>query len=188
MWRAEELSRDIVTQQGKFVSISHLIIFLSSLFPSDFYITYLESYGPLAVLIFLRTQNIIKTDRKLQEKAGSGGRFSSTAYACMEELAYPNYGRCHDFIKFLVKVLQFYQGNFELATLYNCHEAYVKLKRLITTVLPSCKELRQILKQKRKQQNKLKRNSLSARDNQFSIYEENIIYIVILLVMESYYL
>jgi hypothetical protein len=35
-WRIEELSRDIVTHQ-------------------DYYITYLESYGPLAVLIYLRS-------------------------------------------------------------------------------------------------------------------------------------
>lgn len=107
----------------------------------------------------------------------------------MNELSYCNYGRCHDYIKFLVKVIQFYQGNLELAVDYKSQEAFTKLKKFLTKILPSCKELKKILKQKRKNTDKKqKKNKTTFGNNEFSIYEENIIYIVILLIMESFYL
>lgn len=72
----------------------------------------------------------------------------------MNELNYQNYGRSHDFIKFLVKILQFYQGNLELALDYNSQEAYTKLQKFLTSIVPSCRELRKILKHKRKTKEK----------------------------------
>lgn len=75
--------------------------------------TYLESYGPLAVLMFLRSQEIIKTEAKLE-----------AGYARLDQLTYVNTYDCHDYIKFLVKVLQFYMQNFELATKENDFEAF----------------------------------------------------------------
>jgi len=40
-WRIDELNKKVVVQK-------------------DFYITYLESYGPLSLLLYLRTQNLLK--------------------------------------------------------------------------------------------------------------------------------
>jgi len=68
-WRNEELSRDIVTNQ-------------------DFCVTYLESYGPLAVLIYLRSQNLVKTERKQQESLNLETGFEEFVYASMNELNY----------------------------------------------------------------------------------------------------
>lgn len=54
-------------------------------------------------------------------------------------------------------------------------------------VLPSCKELKHILKSKRKKKERdPKQNAFN--NKQFSIYEENIIYIVTLLMIESFHL
>lgn len=55
-------------------------------------------------------------------------------------------------------------------------------------IVPSCNELRKILKQKRKNKDKKFNKKKSIINDEFSIYEENIIYIVTLLIMESFYL
>lgn len=72
----------------------------------------------MAVLIYLRTQNMVKAERKQQEALNFKTGFEEFVYASMNELSYSNYGQCHDYIKFLIKVIQFYQGNLELATVY----------------------------------------------------------------------
>lgn len=48
---------------------------------------------------------MIKEERRIKEKNGDSKGFLNSEYASMDELAYPNYCRCHDYIKFLVKVL-----------------------------------------------------------------------------------
>ena len=75
--------------------------------------TYLESYGPLALLIYVRTQNAITLENQTE------------AYASIRELEHGSvptnsFGRRgisetsgdHDFIQFLVKVLSFYKKNY----------------------------------------------------------------------------
>lgn len=75
--------------------------------------TYLESYGPLALLIFVRTQDAIACEKE------------NDAFATLKELEHgaadrSAFGRRglsetsgeHDYIQFLIKVLTFYKKNY----------------------------------------------------------------------------
>lgn len=90
-------------------------------------------------------------------------------------------GDIMDFMKFIQRILSFYQYNFDQAVKSQNTAAKQRLDKLINRILPSCKELLQVLKEKRKRrQNKITK--------EFPSDDENIIYIVILKILESYHL
>lgn len=134
---------------------------------------YLENYGPLSALIFKRTQSVVRQI----EKEGSfpdGGDFSELVYMSRSN-------DIMDFMKFMQRILSFYQYNFEQATTQNNVSAKQRLDYLITRIIPSCKELRSILKHKR-----IRHRDTIAQE--FPSDDENIIYIVIVKILESYHL
>lgn len=55
-----------------------------------------------------------------------------------------------DFMKFIQRILSFYQYNFDQAVKNQSVAAKKRLDKLINRILPSCKDLLQVLKEKRK--------------------------------------
>lgn len=145
---------------------------MQSVIGSNCLLNYLENYGPLSALIFKRTQSLIK---QLDDKFDDGGDFSELMYLSMSN-------DIMDFMKFIQRILSFYQYNFDQATNHNNRSAKRRLDYLITHIIPSSRELHQVLKHKRKH---------SGRDrmsHDFPSDDENIIYIVVLKILESYHL
>tara|TARA_B110000305_G_C19231331_1_gene535364 strand:- start:96 stop:506 length:411 start_codon:yes stop_codon:yes gene_type:complete len=66
-------------------------------------------------------------------------------------------------------------------------EAKKRLKKLITNIIPSCKELKRILTKKRRDRGYDRNSRLRFRDPDFPFDDENIIYIVTLKILESYH-
>jgi hypothetical protein len=138
----------------------------------DCLLNYLENYGPLSALIFKRTQMLIQS---LNETFEDGGDFSELMYMSLSN-------DIMDFMKFIQRILSFYQYNFDQATNHNNRSAKRRLDLLVSHIIPSCRELRQVLKHKRKHAGK---DRLS---HDFPSDDENIIYIVVLKILESYHL
>lgn len=67
-------------------------------------------------------------------------------------------------------------------------EAKIRLEKLVNTILPSCEELYNILKQKRKARKYDQGSRSRFNDSEFPFDDENIIYIVALKILESYHL
>lgn len=88
-WRTEDLSFERCTS-------SHCIL------------SYLESYGPLSALIFERSQRVINQIDQEQDFA-DGGDMSELVYLSLTS-------DIMDFMKFMQRILSFYQYNFEQAT------------------------------------------------------------------------
>lgn len=86
-----------------------------------------------------------------------------------------------DFMKFMQRILSFYQYNFDQSINHSNTSAKQRLDILINRIIPSCKELHHILKHKRK-------NRKDKISHEFPSDDENIIYIVILKILESYHL
>jgi len=76
------------------------------------------------------------------------------------------------------RIIIFYRLNFENATEKNCPIAKKKLDMFIHKILPSAKELKKILKEKRKQ----------IKVKKYQIEDEMMVYIVTLRILESYHL
>ena len=150
----EELSKEIVTG-------------------SRCLLDYLENYGPLAALIFARTQTAAKLIEK-EDNFDEGSDLSELAYVSLS-------GDIMDFMNFIQRILSFYQYNFDQAVKGQNLAAKHRLDKLINRILPSCKELLQVLKEKRKRSH----NKIT---KEFPSDDENIIYIVILKILESYHL
>lgn len=144
-----------------------------TVFRKDCLLNYLENYGPLSALIFKRTQTVVKQIEK-EETFEDGGDFSELVYTSRSN-------DIMDFMKFMQRILSFYQYNFEQATNQNNLSAKQRLDYLITRIIPSCKELSHILKHKRART----RDPIS---QEFPSDDENIIYIVIIKILESYHL
>lgn len=85
-----------------------------------------------------------------------------------------------DFMKFMQRILSFYQYNFDQAINHNNESAKQRLDCLVERIIPSCRELRHVLVKKRKE-----RKDPISRD--FPSDDENIIFIVILKILESYH-
>lgn len=79
---------------------------MQSVTSSNSLLNYLENYGPLSALIFKRTQTLIK---QLDHKFEDGGDFSELMYMSMSN-------DIMDFMKFIQRILSFYQYNFDQAT------------------------------------------------------------------------
>jgi len=122
-WRIEELSKEIVTG-------------------SRCLLDYLENYGPLSALIFSRTQSVAKLIEK-EPNFDEGSDLSELVYLSVS-------GDIMDFMKFIQRILSFYQYNFDQAVKNQSIAAKHRLDKLINRILPSCKELLQVLKDKRK--------------------------------------
>ena len=110
-----------------------------------------------------------------EEKFEDGGDLSELVYLSLSN-------DIMDFMKFMQRILSFYQYNFDQAKNHCNLSAKQRLDSLINRIIPSCKELKQILKHKRKSRGKSK----LLKD--FPTDDENIIYIVILKILESYHL
>ena len=97
----------------------------------------------------------------------------------------------NDYIKFLQRILSFYSYNFKQATsdfkYQDKKEARHKLKKLIFEIIPSCRQLKKILKEKRKMRKHKCGSRKRFHDSEFPYDDENIIYIVILKILQSYY-
>jgi hypothetical protein len=153
-WRIEELSKEVVTG-------------------SRCLFDYLENYGALSALIFSRTQTVAKLIEK-EANFDEGSDLSELVYLSLS-------GDIIDFMKFIQRILSFYQYNFDQAVKNQNIAAKQRLDKLINCILPSSKELLQVLKDKRKQRQ-------SKITKEFPSDDENIIYIVILKILESYHL
>jgi hypothetical protein len=88
--------------------------------------TYLENYGPLAVLIYLRTQQLTNE--------------TSIGDADIDELFYLNLSQ--DFVRFMQRILSFYVNN----RAKQCLIADERINLLITRIFPSAKELKSALR------------------------------------------
>lgn len=142
----EELNRDTVTSKGKYPKLT----------VSENYITYLESYGPLALLIFMRTKPI----DVLHPKTARGGL---TTY------------ESRDYMQFLAGLLEHYKQQFVLAE-NSDREAIDKLTVLMDA-LPSIDDLKIVVNMKR---------TTDDFFDQFMVYEENVVLITMVLLWESY--
>ena len=89
----------------------------------------------------------------------------------------------NDYIKFILRLLSFYSYNFKQTSL----ESHTRLEKLIYKIIPSCKTLLKILKQKRKIRKLNSSDRQRYQDTEFPYDDENIIYIVILKILESYH-
>lgn len=72
-----------------------------------------------------------------------GGDFSELVYMSVSN-------DIMDFMKFMQRILSFYQYNFDQAINHGNTSAKSRLDCLVNRVIPSCKELHHILKHKRK--------------------------------------
>ena len=151
----------------------------------DHLMSYLENYGSLAVLIFLRSQAEVQESNKEQKKRRENPNMKFPASGDMSALSFINLS--NDYIKFIQRLLSFYAYNFKqtvnanncqfVSTLKHGYESRKRLDKLIKKVIPSCKDLKKILKEKRKSRNHDTRNKFN--DHEFPYDDENIIYIVI---------
>lgn len=102
----------------------------------------------------------------------------------------------NDYIKFVLRLLSFYSYNFKQAV--NYHNQYVsslassleskeRLDKLIELIIPSCKELKKVLRKKRKKRGFKVECRSRYLDSEFPYDDENIIYIVTLKILESFY-
>jgi hypothetical protein len=74
---------------------------------------------------------------------------SSIGDSDLDELFYLNLSQ--DYERFLHRIIMFYRHNFEKATDDHCVAARKRLDVLVHRILPSAKELKQVLRWKRKQ-------------------------------------
>ena len=102
----------------------------------------------------------------------------------------------NDYIKFVLRLLSFYSYNFKQTINYNNQyvsslgsslEAKDRLEKLISLIIPSCRELKSVLKQKRKKRGFKVECRSRYLDSEFPYDDENIIYIVTIKILESYY-
>lgn len=149
--------------------------------------SYLENYGPLAVLVFLRSQAEVQESNKEQKKRRDNQNVKFPASGDMSALSFINLS--NDYIKFIQRLLSFYAYNFKqtvnanncqfVSTLKHGYESRKRLDKLIKKVIPSCKELKKILKEKRRIRNHDASSRNRFNDTEFPYDDENIIYIVI---------
>lgn len=74
---------------------------------------------------------------------------SSIGDSDLDELFFLNLNQ--DYERFLHRIIIFYRLNFEAATEDNCPYAKKKLDMFINMILPTARELKKILKERRKQ-------------------------------------
>jgi hypothetical protein len=77
----------------------------------DHLMSYLENYGPLAVLVFLRSQTEVQESNKEQKKRRDNQNVKFPASGDMSALSFINLS--NDYIKFIQRLLSFYAYNFK---------------------------------------------------------------------------
>ena len=102
----------------------------------------------------------------------------------------------NDYIKFVLRLLSFYSYNFKQTINYNNQyssslnsslESKERLEKLVENIIPPPKELHQVLRQKRKKRGFKVENKSRYLDSEFPYDDENIIYIVVLKILESFH-